>query len=79
MVDGYFSKNDLTETWTMDQISKITKRRFYRTESNLVFQKLASVEFDILSMLFAKSLDIDILNKRTFPKRAAMRMTLVGA
>ena len=78
-MDGYFSKSDITKAWTMDEILKITKRRFYRAETDLVFHKLATYTFDIISMLFAASAEFDMLSSRAFPKRAAMRMTLVGA
>jgi len=79
IMDLYASKTDLEKTVQLDSVLKGTKRRFLRMENNLVFQNSQAYTFDIVTRLLAKNLDIDILTKRTFPKRQGMTIKLVGA
>ncbi len=79
IMKSYVNKNNATKTFTVDQISKITKKRFCSFESSVTSQNILPYELDILIMLFSKSAEFNILTKRTFPKRSTMRLTLIGA
>ncbi|MDD3040733.1 hypothetical protein [Bacteroides sp.] len=77
--NGYVTKNDLEKSPTFDLISQITKRRIYHNDIMSVFHNSASIDFDIATRLYLASIDCDILNKQSFPKRSTMQITLVGA
>jgi hypothetical protein len=78
-MDFYNSLSDINKELQIDSVLKGTKRRFLRMENNLVFQNTQTYATDIVTRLFAVDLDIDILTKRTFPKRQGMTIKLVGA
>lgn len=78
-MDGFITKDNLEKLMQSDMISQITKQRSYHTDIMSVFHNVCSFDFDIITRLYLASIDCDILNKRSFPKRATMQITLVGA
>lgn len=79
VLEGYFSKDGLEKYIQLDMISQVTKQRAYRTDIMSIFHNISSIDFDIVTRLYLASIDCDILSKRSFPKRATMQITLVGA
>jgi len=79
VLEGYFSKDGLEKYIQSDMISQVTKQRAYRTDIMSIFHNISSIDFDIVTRLYLASIDCDILSKRSFPKRATMQITLVGA
>jgi hypothetical protein len=79
LFDGYVTKNDLETSLQTNIRSQITKQRAYHTDIMPVFHNLCSIDSDIITRLYLASIDCDILNKRSFPKRTTMQITLVGA
>lgn len=78
-LDGYYKKYDNIKSFQIDNISKLIKRRIYYSTLNSVFQNTTTYDFDVISRLLSITLDMDILNKRGFPKRCSMTVKLVGA
>jgi hypothetical protein len=79
IMKSYFRKYNLEKSFSIDQLSKITKRRSLSMTENTVFHKTETWTQDMLLRLFIKTFNMDILNKRSFPKRHGMVVTLVRA
>ncbi len=76
---SYFQKFNVEKSFGIDQVSKSTKIRRLSLGLNNVFQKMATLDQDIIIRLFAATFNMDILTERVFPKRYGMTIELVGA
>jgi hypothetical protein len=79
IVDSYLQTFDLEKYFSLDLIGKVTKRKMFGLETCAVIQSIMTYEFDIISRLLTSTYDMDLLDKRTFPKNYSTRITLVGA
>lgn len=75
----YTKKFDATKPYTITMLDKISLRRIYRLSNTLTNQPLSNYDMDITLKLYITSLLMDVCNKRTYPKKHTMSITLVGA
>ena len=79
LISEYVKRFDINKTIEMTSLNKATLRRIYRLSTNFVNQLYLQYTSDVVLRLFTKSISIDVLNKRSFPKKYTMSITLAGA
>jgi hypothetical protein len=75
----YIQKFNINKSHTITMLDKASLRRIYRLAAILTNQHTTTYDMELSLQLYAKSISMDVCNKRTYPKRHTMAITLVGA
>jgi len=75
----YVQKFNLEKSHTITMLDKASLRRIYRLAAILTNQHPTTYDMEMSLQLYAKSISMDVCNKRIYPKRHTMAITLVGA
>ena len=75
----YIQKFNINKSHTITMLDKASLRRIYRLATILTNQHTTTYDMELSLQLYAKSISMDVCNKRTYPKRHTMAITLVGA
>jgi len=79
IVDQYLQKFNLNKQYSLSLLSKANPRRIYRMSNTLTNQLISTYDLDMILKLYAITVSMDICNKRSYPKKYTMAITLVGA
>ena len=75
----YIQKFNINKSHTITMLDKASLRRIYRLAAILTNQHTTTYDMELSLQLYAKSISMDVCNKRIYPKRHTMAITLVGA
>lgn len=79
IVDQYLQKYNVQKQYQLSALSQSKLRRLYRMSGTITTQPTSPYLLDTIIRLYAISLSMDTCNKRSYPKRYTMAITLVGA